>query len=239
MQNFTFTGPLGPIECLVEPNRSNKKQVLIMSHGFRGSRESGGKAAGVAQILASCCDVVRYNFTGTRILSLQVAELRAVIAAVRQQSPEASIYLLGRSMGGAASIIAASQEQNIKGLVLWSAPNNMRETFRHVMTDQYYDYVNAGNTLSFTDERGDCELTPDFLTDFDNYDLPQLLAGLGCPVLMLHCQGDETVLVDQARRNAAVLGAKGTLKEYPNGDHSMGEYSEAASQYILEWLERW
>ena len=38
MQDFTFEGPLGPIECLVEPNRSERNAVLVMAHGFRGSR---------------------------------------------------------------------------------------------------------------------------------------------------------------------------------------------------------
>ena len=87
MQDFTFEGPLGAIECLVEPNRSERNAVLVMAHGFRGSRESGGRAAGIAYQCATHCSVVRFNFTGTRILSLQVAELRAVIAAVRERQP--------------------------------------------------------------------------------------------------------------------------------------------------------
>ena len=47
MQDFTFEGPLGLIECLVEPNRSARNAVLVMAHGFRGSRDSGGRAAGM------------------------------------------------------------------------------------------------------------------------------------------------------------------------------------------------
>ena len=38
---FTFAGPLGEIECLVEPNRSDNNAVLVMAHGFRGSRGNG------------------------------------------------------------------------------------------------------------------------------------------------------------------------------------------------------
>ena len=97
MQDFIFEGPLGPIECLVEPNRSTRNAVLVMAHGFRGSRESGGRAAGIAHQCAAHCSVVRFNFTGTRILSLQVAELRSVIAAVRERQPGCAVYLLGRS----------------------------------------------------------------------------------------------------------------------------------------------
>ena len=52
LKTFCFEGPLGNIECLVEPNRSTSRAVLIMSHGFRGSRESGGRAAGLAYLFA-------------------------------------------------------------------------------------------------------------------------------------------------------------------------------------------
>lgn len=57
---FTFQGPLGEIECVVEPNRSENNAVLVMAHGFRGSRDSGGRAAGVAQQAAAHAELYRY-----------------------------------------------------------------------------------------------------------------------------------------------------------------------------------
>lgn len=239
MENFTFDGPLGPIECIVEPCRRQSADVLIMAHGFRGSREGGGRATGVARQAAAFCSVVRFNFTGTQIISKQIAELQAVIAQVRRRQPSGRIYLLGRSLGGAASIITAAQDKTIAGLLLWAAPNNLRQTFRYVMTDEYYERLDAGETLQFTDERGDCTLTPDFLTDFDKYDLSALLrAWDGRPVLLLHCEGDATVLVEQARRNAELLGAAGELHIFPEGDHSFTLYSEQAGVLITDWLQR-
>lgn len=238
MENFTFQGPLGEIECLVEPSRNGANAVLVMAHGFRGSRESGGRAAGVAYQAAACCDVVRFNFTGTTVISLQVAELHAVIGEIRRRKPGCSIYLLGRSLGGAASIITASQDREISRLLLWAAPNNLRETFLHVMTPEYYNRLDAGETLHFTDERGECELTPDFLTDFDKYDLSAMLAGWdGRPVLIMHCAGDETVLAEQAVRNARLLGGCAQLHIFPGGDHSFTEYSEEAGALIASWLQ--
>ncbi|MCQ2374054.1 MAG: hypothetical protein MJ050_08250, partial [Phascolarctobacterium sp.] len=68
MDNFYTQGPLGPIECIIEHNKSDFNAVLIMSHGFRGSRESSGYAKGTAVAASTYCDVVRYNFTGTQKL---------------------------------------------------------------------------------------------------------------------------------------------------------------------------
>lgn len=239
MENFTFQGPLGPIECIVEPNRSAKKAVLIMAHGFRGSRDSGGRAQGVAQQAAVHCNVVRFNFTGTKIISRQVEEILAVVHEVHKRETESRIYLLGRSMGGAASIIAASCEPQIERLILWATPNNMRKTFVHVMGKEHYQQLNSGKTLHFTDERGECALTPDFLTDFDKYSISDILS---CwderPVLILHCETDEIVLVEQAKRNSELLGDKSELHIFPAGDHSFTEHSEEAGALLADWLGR-
>ncbi len=236
MQNFIFDGPLGPIECLVEPNRGKRNAVVVMAHGFRGSRESGGRAAGVAHQLAANASVVRFNFTGTRILSVQVQELHAVIDAVREHFPGCEVYLLGRSLGGAASIVTASQDDKVAKLILWATPNDLRFTFSYVLTDDEYERLDAGETLHFDDERGKGDMTPDWLTDFDKYDLSKMLHEMHRPVLVLHCEGDDTVLVWQARRNAELLGDYGELHIWPGGDHSFTDYSEEAGALIAEWL---
>lgn len=238
MNDFTFQGPLGVIECIVEKNRSVANTVLVIAHGFRGSRDSGGRAAGVAYQAAAYASVVRFNFfTGTQIISKQVSELHAVLCEVRKRAPGCKVFLLGRSLGGAASIITAAQDKNLAGLILWATPNNLRATFRHVMTDEYYERLDKGETLHFTDERGECALTPDFLTDFDNYDLSALLKDeISCPVLLLHCEGDDTVLVEQAKRNAQILGNQCELHLFAAGDHSFSDYSEAAGELLAQWI---
>lgn len=236
MENFTFDGPLGPIECIVEPNRSKNNAVLVMAHGFRGSRDSGGRAAGVAYQAAAHMSVVRFNFTGTQIISRQVEELRAVLREVCLRAPGCRLFLLGRSLGGAASIITAAQTAGLAGLILWATPNDLRFTFRYVMGEENYARLDAGETLHFNDERGECALTPDFLTDFDQYNLEDCLRRTRLPVLLLHCAGDEVVLVQQAKRNAEVLGERSELHIFAGGDHSFTEYSEQAGEIIADWL---
>ena len=236
MENFTFNGPLGPIECIVEPNRSKNNAVLVMAHGFRGSRDSGGRAAGVAYQAAAHMSVVRFNFTGTQIISKQVEELRAVLREVCLRAPGCRLFLLGRSLGGAASIITSAQTAGLTGLILWATPNDLRFTFRYVMGEENYARLDTGETLHFCDERGECALTPDFLTDFDQYNLEDCLRKTKLPVLLLHCDGDEVVLVRQARRNAEVLGERGELHVFPGGDHSFSEYSDEAGDIITEWV---
>ena len=236
MENFTFDGPLEPIECIVEPNRSKNNAVLVMAHGFRGSRDSGGRAAGVAYQAAAHMSVVRFNFTGTQIISRQVEELRAVLREVCLRAPGCRLFLLGRSLGGAASIITAAQTAGLAGLILWATPNDLRFTFHYGMGEENYARLDAGETLHFNDERGECALSPNFLTDFDQYNLEDCLRRTRLPVLLLHCAGDEVVLVQQAKRNAEVLGERSELHIFTGGDHSFTEYSEQAGEIIADWL---
>ena len=66
----------------------------------------------------------RFNFNGSQILSRQVEELQAVIATVREKLKPQKLFLLGRSLGGAASMITASADESIDGLILWATPND-------------------------------------------------------------------------------------------------------------------
>ena len=53
--------------------------LLIMAHGFRGSMEGGGRAAYLSQMASLFVNVLRFNFTGSQILSHQIEELNAVL----------------------------------------------------------------------------------------------------------------------------------------------------------------
>ena len=77
MPSFTFTGPYGDIECVVNNYKLNDV-VLIMAHGFRGSRDGGGRSTAFAKLAEGVCKVVRFNFNGSQILSRQIEELQAV-----------------------------------------------------------------------------------------------------------------------------------------------------------------
>lgn len=238
MQSFTFTGPYGDIECLVHACAREGAPVLIMSHGFRGSREGGGKAPLVAQRVAEYAAVVRFNFNGSQILSRQVEELQAVIAAVRKRLPDRKIFLLGRSFGGAASIITAAADKNICGLVLWSCPHDLQKTFRNVLGQELYERLDSGEVLQLEDERGKMELPPTFLQDIKQYALGDLLRQFTLPVLILHGKKDEVVNYEQAEDNYRVLQSEKELHIFAEGDHSLGMYSDEAAEKISLWIQK-
>lgn len=238
MNSFTFQGPYGEIECVVNDCQSSAV-VLIMAHGFRGSRDGGGRSLVFAKMADKVCKVVRFNFNGSQILSRQIEELQAVIRAVRRELKPEKIFLLGRSLGGAASMVTASLDKNIAGLILWATPNDLRKTFWNALGENLYNRLDAGETLHLEDERGKLDLTPDFLTDLDKYDLSAIMSGWqDRPLLILHGEQDVTVDVAQGRRNFALAGGAKELHTFANGDHTFCECAEEANKIICSWLEK-
>ncbi len=239
MNDFTMQGPFGEIECVINGCSDKSAPILIIAHGFRGSREGGGRAAYLAERLENLCHVVRFNFNGSQLLSKQVAEIKAVVRKVRKMYPENKIFLMGRSMGGAAALIAAAQDKKIVGLILWATPNNLRQTFRTALGEEQYDLLDSGISLHLADERGKITLNPEFLTDTDKYDLNALLAEWKeRPILFLHGESDDTVNVEQARKNFAMAGGDKEIYLFPGGDHTFTECNAEAVERIAAWLER-
>lgn len=241
MKTFSFNGSYGSIECVVNECENSNAPVLVMAHGFRGSRDGGGRAIALAKEAEHYVEAVRFNFNGSQILSRQIDELRAVISEVRRRYAGRKVLLLGRSLGGAASLVTAGSDADIAGLILWATPNDLRATFKTALGDAAYAQLDGGATLHLSDERGELALTPDFLTDIDQYDLSSILQSWhGRPILILHGDADETVNVEQAQRNYELLSsdADKELHIFKGGDHSFTECSGEANAVICRWLKK-
>ena len=227
-ETIQIQGPYGEINGILTPciEENTAAPVLVLAHGFRGSMDGGGRAAVLAEMASECCNVIRFNFNGSQILSKQVEELEAVLAYVRLKFSAGKIFLLGRSLGGAAA------------LVLWAAPNDLQATFRNALGAEAYNALSAGQTLYLNDERGELTLTPDFITDFAKYDLQGILRNWRKrSLLILHGEKDETVAVDQARLTFALAGVPKKLVIINGGDHSFTNHGNKAAAEVVGWLK--
>ena len=181
-------------------------------------------------------NVLRFNFTGSQILSHQIEELNAVLDFAMKEYKNPRIFLLGRSMGGAASLVTASRRSEIAGLALWATPNDLHATLKCAGQRELQPFKN-GETLNLEDERGSITLTPDFVSDLDNYDLQAMLkAWQKRPLLVIHGSEDETVNVEQAQRSFALAGRPKKLVIVNGADHSFTNHSNKAAEEVIGWL---
>ena len=239
-EETSIKGPYGLIELVITPCtvKENAQPVLIMAHGFRGSMEGGGRAKYLADLAGEIAHVVRFNFNGSQILSKQIEELENVVSYVKKRYEGSRIILLGRSMGGCASLVAASRDTAIRGLVLWATPNDLHLTFLNSLGKSGYLKLKNGENLYLNDERGELVLTPDFLRDINKYDLIELLRNWKKrPLLVIHGAKDETVPLEQGQQSYFLAGLPKRLVVIPNADHSFTNHGHKAAEEVVSWLQ--
>ena len=251
-------------ECAVAAKR---RTVLVMAHGFRGSMEGAGRAAALADELGeSICSVVRFNFSWCTMLSNQVAELKTVLDYVRERLQPEKVFLLGRSFGGATCIITAcegdccadadaencckSKNENAApewfkrntyrpcGMVLWSAPNSLKQTFIQVLGEEAFQAALQGKTIVLDDERGHDEIPPVFVTDLLQYDIAALLKRWQQgPLLIIHGEKDTTVTPDQTKENYEIAGGEKKLCYMEGDNHHLDMHFKEAGELVKKWMK--
>lgn len=222
-----------------QPDNQKANSVVIMCHGFRGSKDGGGRAVAVADSIAEAgYTVIRFNFTPLQKLTRQIEEIAAVVQYCHKHI-STEIILLGRSMGGSAAIAYARKYQHVQGLCLWATPWNLMETFQLALGDGYA-LLEKGQTLSIHDAYGELELTPDFIEDFKNFNLLESLTQIQViPVLILHGTKDEIVPLIQAERIYQTLSEPKRLEVFEGGDHHLSMQSAQAAMAIRDWLHQY
>lgn len=219
-----------------EPSVANGK-VLVICHGFRGSKEGGGRAVYLAeQAMAENFIVVRFDFTPTECLTRQIQEIRSVVAYCRSNLSE-EIILLGRSMGGSASLAFAAADKNLIGLCLWSTPSDLHETFQLALGDSYQQLLGGENIL-VEDEYGTLKLDHHFVDDFNNYNLFNCIQQLsGLPVLILHGSQDAIVPLDQAKKLFLLAGKPKFMSVIEGADHQFSQHAAEVAETVIVWLK--
>ena len=249
----TLAGPFGRLTGVLHLGRSEaaRQRLLVMAHGFRGSMDGGGRAIALARQAQELMTVLRFNFSACQTLSAQVQELHDVVTAAGDALRPQRLYLLGRSLGGATAIAMLAKyavrmggtpaltfgNTPLGGLVLWSAPNSLEQTFRKVLTDAGFDHLLAGRDLQLCDWRGEFTVHPETIADMLEYDLDACLRSLsGLPVCIVHGTADAVVLPQEAWANWEACGQPKMLHWVIGGDHSFIADSAEANAVVVEWL---
>lgn len=212
--------------------------TVIFCHGFRGSKEGGGRATALAEKIADLGHfAVRFDFTPNKCLSQQVAELTAVVAFCRA-NVGGRIILFGRSMGGSAALAFAAADRRVAGICLWATPYDFAETVRLWLGDDY-ERLAGGESIDIEDEFGRLTLARSFIDDFDSHGLLACVRSLaGAPLLIVHGDEDETVPPAQAEEIYRQAGEPKELVAIRGGDHRFLRGHPEASAAVIDWLNR-
>jgi alpha-beta hydrolase superfamily lysophospholipase len=149
--------------------------------------------------------------------------------------------LLGRSLGGAIAVLAASHSQSIKSLALW-APVFTSEPWK-----QLWDTVKSNPSLLITKDilKNLPANFPNmaFIEQFFKMDIQQRLESIKeVPLLHVHGEQDLVVKIEHARayKKARELAENNRFIVLPNSDHDFSDESEQeiAIEETCGWFQQ-
>lgn len=236
--NFTIKAGERELDAVLhQPSADSFNTALIICHGFRGSKDGGGRATCLAEMSAGLgLSVLRFDFSPVESLSSQVYELKFVVEYCRKNVAP-NIILLGRSMGGSCSLAFAAEDLDIRGLVLWATPFNLLETFR-LSLGEAYELLESGESIVVDDAYGKHIIKPEIKDDFRNYDLLSCVQKIKMPILIIHGSNDKVVPLSQAELMWRHANEPKRLVIIDGGDHQLADHSKHTSVTVLSWLKQ-
>ena len=169
--------------------------VVLLTHGWWS--HAGRFVAIANDVLARGFGVVAFDAPGHGQSSgwrASMPEFARTLRAVAE-SVGAIHAAIGHSLGGAATLFAASRGLQVQRAVLIAAPANVG-----IWADRYRDALSLSPAVDAHMRR---LLTRNLGVEWHELDLPEVVRGLHLPALLMHDRDDGDVSVESGRALAA------------------------------------
>jgi pimeloyl-ACP methyl ester carboxylesterase len=189
---------------------------VIVSHGMLSDRTSAKHVAIATRAAALGRPSLRFDFAGrgeseggpeNLTLGGEVLDCRGAMRALAVRGVRHPV-LVGSSLGGTVSLLAAAAEEDVAALVTIAAPSRLPE----------------GPRTSWGESAR--EVPSSFYVEARGHDLEAAAARIRCPWLIIHGAEDEVVPMDHGRHLAAM--GRGRLVIRQGGDHRFAAASDLA-----------
>lgn len=230
---------------LTNPSNSKDKPIIIVAHGFSSTKE--GTSADLAKRLQKhFISSFRFDFYGHGesegkfeevTISEAVDNILHAIEYLQLQGYK-KIGLIGSSFGGIASIMTASQTNNLYVLALRSPVSNyyLKETETKTK-EELQKWKSLGYRVYTTGDGRKLSLNYSFFEDFKNNDGFIAAKKIKVPTLIVHGDHDETVPIKQSIETAKIIN-NCKLEIIKGADHRYSDpsHKEKALQTIIDFI---
>lgn len=232
-----------------KPDNSRHKSavnpLVIVCHGFTGSKEGRGQAVAMGEQLALLgYSTLLFDFAGSgesdgenhdRTLSGQVDDLAAVVEWARQEG-FGPIILCGRSFGGSTAISYAARDQQIDAVCTWSAVARLEQLFLTLIGGDAAGL--ADEVVTIENDEGQLTLKRRFFQDLSKHNLAECAAAISPGnLLIVHGSADQSVPPEDAKILYQAAGEPKKLVIIEGADHRFSSHTEAVWQTFFSWLK--
>ncbi|MEM9034895.1 MAG: alpha/beta hydrolase [Actinomycetota bacterium] len=243
-EDVTFAGVLGNelTGVLHRPDERAKGSVLL-AHCFTCSKDLHTMTRLAKGLAEHGYAAFRYDFTGLGESEGSFAE-STVGTDVRDLTRAATTLIemgfgpcgmLGHSLGGAATLLAAARLRTVRSVAVLAAPSDPE----HV-THLFSDAVESDAACVEVSIGGrPFPITRSFIDDLAAHDSDQAIAELGRPLLVVHPVDDEIVPVSEGERIFQLARQPKAFVPLLDSDHLVTPRAAAdrALEIVVDWFD--
>lgn len=245
--NITFEGSTGEtLAASIDMPASGKPRAwALFAHCFTCNRHMPGASRVCKALAKQDIACLRFDFTGlgqsggsfdeTTFLT-NVADLVKAYEFMDAEY-EAPSLLIGHSLGGAASLLAAQQMKKLKAVATIGAPFDPAHSIFH-FADAIGD-IDRNGTQTLSIAGRDIPMSREFLEVLADNNPETYLHKLRKPLLLLHSPTDQTVGIDNAQKIFTLARYPKSLVSLDRADHLLTRSGAAqrAADVIRTWVE--
>lgn len=219
----------------------------IFAHCFTCSKKSLAASRVARGLAANGIGVLRFDFTGLGESDGEFAETGfssnvsdLVQAAGWMASEGRSVRLLiGHSLGGAASLVAAGQIERVQAVTTIGAPSDAGHVAEQFST--HIPEIEAEGAAEVNLGGRPFTISRAFLEDVKSAEVKSAVSALRKPVLFLHAPGDEIVGIDNATELFVTAKHPKSFVSLDQADHLLTRKEDAVlvSDVISGWARRY
>jgi len=225
---------------------NHKSTLIIVCHGFTGSKEGSGQAVAMGNELALLgFSTLLFDFAGCGesegkwedlTLTGQIDDLGSVVDWSRLQGFK-RIILTGRSFGGSTVIGYAARDKYIDAICTWAAVARPDQLFSHFIKGR--ESGAADELLTIESDEAPLNLRRSFFNDLARHDLPGCAAAIAPrKLLVIHGSADQSVSCSDAELIYQSATEPKKLVIIDGADHRFSNHTSQVWALFFDWLKR-
>ena len=218
---------------------------VVLGHCFTCSRHTGILRSIANHLSREGFMALRFDFSGNgqsegvfaqSTYSKQVSEMTTGVDFLAAEGVQ-WVGTAGHSLGASVAVLTAARSERIRA-VCAIAGRLSGMSPKHFLSRPQKDELNRSGRVQFSSRGRALELTSTFFSDAGRYNLPEIVAELRTPLLVVHGDRDEIVAVEEAYRAEKANPEGVELAVFNNADHMFGDtdVQELVAKRVAGWF---
>ncbi len=240
-----FPGSTGALSGRLQIPSNRPRGGVVLSHCFTCS-----KSLKITKQLATGIEdggyaVLRYDFTGLgesegdfadTTVTTNVADIEAA-AHFMEQKGYGPCALVGHSLGGAATLLAAGNVATVKAVTVVAAPSSA-DHVRHLFTDRDVKAALNSGRVTVKLAGRTFAISAAFFRDLEEHATLQHITSLGRPLQVVHGTADRIVAIEEGEAIFNAATQPRWFSAIPGADHlfTLQRHADLAAAAIVAFL---